>query len=228
MLANLSLTDFLFSLNTSVEFYLSIFSNRYCEVISQAVEKNPTAYKVEFLSQVYELACRLKYHDLHYQMYQGEVSEIPDPQWLSNLRDVLDTARQREHQQMMELQDAAGTQEMHSYTYQQDQGTENLAQTVTADPNYSMADTTLNNVPHMDPHNMSYSVPGGQSYQQPDPAYTTQPSPDVLDGSHYTSSPHSPSKGPEVATMNPGHPQGVMTLPQVGVFVSLSLLCVCS
>lgn len=189
------------------------------------MEKNPTAYKVEFLSQVYELACRLKYHDLHYQMYQGEVSEIPDPPWLSNVRVVLDAARQREHQQMMEHQDT-GTQDMHSYMYQQDQGTESLNQTIAADPSYSVADTTLNHVPHMDPHSMSYSVPGGQSYQQVDPAYTSQASPDVLDSSHYTSSPHSPSKAPEAASMNPGHPHGGMATPQVGMFFfSVTLLC---
>lgn len=187
------------------------------------MEKNPTAYKVEFLSQVYELACRLKYHDLHYQMYQGEVSEIPDPQWLSNLRDVLDATRQQEHQQMMEHQDTTGTQDGHSYMYHQDQGTESLNQTIAADPSYSVADTTQNHVPHMEPHSMSYSVPGGQSYQQVDPAYTSHASPDVLDSSHYTSGAHSPSKAPEAASMNPGHPQGGMGLPQVGRFFSVSL-----
>lgn len=196
-------------------------SNRYCEVISHTVEKNPTAYRVEFLSQVHELACRLKYHDLHYQMYQGEMSEIPDPQWLSNLRDVVDSARHREHQQMMELQGAAGT-DVHSYMYRQDQGTESLTQTVAADPSYTMANTTQNHVPHMDPHNMSYGAPESHSYQQVDPAYTTQPSPDVLDNSQYTSSPHSPSKGADASSMNSTHPQGVMGLPQVSKILALS------
>lgn len=188
-------------------------------MISQAVEKNPTAYKVEFLSQVHELACHLKYHDLHYQMYQGEVSEIPDPQWLSNLRDVLDAARHRERQQLMELQDAAGTEGMHSYAYQPEQVTENLNQTFAMDPTYTMADSTQNHASHMDPHSMSYSVPGSQSYQQVDPAYTTQPSPDVPDSSEHTSTPQSPSKGADASSMNLAHPQGVMSPPQVGMFL---------
>lgn len=203
-------------------FWYSCF-NRYCEVISQAVGKNPTAYKVEFLSQVYELACRLKYHDLHYQMYQGEVSEIPDPQWLSNLKDVLHAARQQEHQQRMELQDAAGTGDGHSYMYQQDQGPELVTQTVAVDPSYALTDTTQNHVPHMDPHSMSYSVHGSQSYQHVDPAYTSPSSTDAPDSSHYTSSPHSPSKGADATAMNPSLNQGVPGHPQVGMFHCPSL-----
>ncbi|XP_042236039.1 uncharacterized protein LOC121875530 isoform X3 [Homarus americanus] len=66
---------------------------RYCEVISQLVSKTPASHQTDFLSQVYDLASRLKYHDLHYQMCQGEVSEMPDPQWLTNLKSVINLSK---------------------------------------------------------------------------------------------------------------------------------------
>lgn len=76
-------------------FSLSLFY-RYCEVISQLVSKASMSYPVEFLSQVYELASRLKYHDLHYQMCKGELLEMPDPKWLSHLHELLETTKHKE------------------------------------------------------------------------------------------------------------------------------------
>ncbi|XP_042856489.1 protein transport protein Sec16A-like isoform X4 [Penaeus japonicus] len=69
---------------------------RYCEVISQLVSKTAVSYPVEFLSQVYELASRLKYHDLHYQMCEGELLEMPDPKWLSHLHELVEAAKHKE------------------------------------------------------------------------------------------------------------------------------------
>ena len=66
--------------------YFTLFWNRYCEIISQSVKKNPQSYLPDFVSQVYELALRLKYHDLHYQMGKGEVHDMPDPDWLLSLQ----------------------------------------------------------------------------------------------------------------------------------------------
>ncbi|KAK8734645.1 hypothetical protein OTU49_005913 [Cherax quadricarinatus] len=68
---------------------------RYYEVISQTINKTPALHQVDFISQVYDLASRLKYHDLHYQMCQGEVSEMPDPKWLAALQDVVAVAKSR-------------------------------------------------------------------------------------------------------------------------------------
>ena len=190
-------------------------------MIGQSVEKSPASYKVEFLSQVYDLASRLKYHDLHYQMNQGEVSEMPDPHWLTNLRAILDSARQQEHQKFLELQqNVTQSENIQSYSHMYPQNhttTQEPNQTLPVDPNYSMAETTQPHVPLIDPHGMSYSGPPSQPYQQHDSLYGGQPSPDVMDSSHYTASPHShsPSKSVEAAPMN-RLPQGMMGLPQVG------------
>ncbi|XP_068239335.1 protein transport protein Sec16A-like isoform X3 [Palaemon carinicauda] len=72
---------------------------RYCEVISQIVSKDPHTYQGDFLAQVYELSLRLKYHDLHYQMYEGEVAEIPDPQWVTNLASLVTLVRLKEKEE---------------------------------------------------------------------------------------------------------------------------------
>nr|XP_045604397.1 uncharacterized protein LOC123762115 isoform X6 [Procambarus clarkii] len=82
---------------------------RYCEVISQLVNKTPAPHKAEFLSQVYDLASRLKYHDLHYQMCQGEVSEMPDPQWLADFQGVVEAAKAHAAQ-MTTMEDSYQTQ----------------------------------------------------------------------------------------------------------------------
>lgn len=68
---------------------------RYCEVISQLVSRASMSYPIEFLSQVYELASRLKYHDLHYQMCEGELLEMPDPKWLSHLHELVETTKHK-------------------------------------------------------------------------------------------------------------------------------------
>ncbi|XP_063615398.1 protein transport protein Sec16B-like [Penaeus indicus] len=83
---------------------------RYCEVISQLVSKASMSYPVEFLSQVYELASRLKYHDLHYHMCEGELLEMPDPKWLSHLHELLETTKHKEKINITEVdQDYAET-----------------------------------------------------------------------------------------------------------------------
>lgn len=69
---------------------------RYCEVISNVVEKSPT-FPVDFLSQVYNLASCLKYNDVHYNMCHGELSEMPDPDWLLALKQQLDAALSKQY-----------------------------------------------------------------------------------------------------------------------------------
>ncbi|CAL4060133.1 unnamed protein product, partial [Meganyctiphanes norvegica] len=69
---------------------------KYCEIISYVVEKSPT-FPVDFLSQVYNLASSLKYNDVHYQMCQGELSEMPDPDWLIKLKQQLDSAVSKQY-----------------------------------------------------------------------------------------------------------------------------------
>lgn len=71
-----------------------------------------TTYQADFLPHVYDLASRLKYHDLHYQMCQGEVSEMPDPQWLTNLQSIVDAAKARVAQAAA-LKEDSQTQQSH-------------------------------------------------------------------------------------------------------------------
>ncbi|XP_022244250.1 uncharacterized protein LOC106461550 isoform X2 [Limulus polyphemus] len=60
----------------------------YCEVISETVIKMPQMYSSTLVSQVYELASKLKYHDPHYTQEQGEFEELNDPLWLINLANL--------------------------------------------------------------------------------------------------------------------------------------------
>lgn len=53
--------------------------------------KQPTAFHLDFVAKVFELASQLKYHDVYYQMGEGELSEMEDPDWLQSLNHIFQT-----------------------------------------------------------------------------------------------------------------------------------------
>lgn len=73
--------------------FILFIHSRYCQIIGEALVREPGQHRSEFVSQVLELATKLKYHDLHYQMGEGEMADMPDPQWLVNLRAACQQAR---------------------------------------------------------------------------------------------------------------------------------------
>ncbi|KAF2354955.1 Ancestral coatomer element 1 Sec16/Sec31 [Trinorchestia longiramus] len=64
---------------------------RYCEVLAGSLEcpggvaSLPVEEQMPQVAQLQELASRLKYHDRHYLLGEGEIHDMPDPQWLTNL-----------------------------------------------------------------------------------------------------------------------------------------------
>lgn len=87
------LTRYVHSSNVFFILFHSFIHSRYCEVIGEAVVREPGQHRSGFVSQVLELATKLKYHDLHYQMGEGEMADMPDPQWLINLQAACQQAR---------------------------------------------------------------------------------------------------------------------------------------
>lgn len=73
--------------------FIPLIHSRYCQVIGEALVHEPGQHKSGFVSQVLELATKLKYHDLHYQMGEGEMTDMPDPQWLIDLRAACQQAK---------------------------------------------------------------------------------------------------------------------------------------
>ncbi|XP_066961038.1 LOW QUALITY PROTEIN: uncharacterized protein Sec16 [Macrobrachium rosenbergii] len=182
---------------------------RYCEVISQIVSKDPHTYQGDFLAQVYELGLRLKYHDLHYQMYEGEVAEIPDPQWLTNLASLVAIVRQQEAEQ-------APSQSTHEYqSSTQDYSSANAYQGSSTTPDlYSQNMQTTT-----DSYSLGY---GGvdTSHQQgqatPDPSKGHPVSADAMDGGYhqqiiptYPLASGTPNEGPSAQVMQSESGQSV-------------------
>jgi hypothetical protein len=72
------------------------FSSRaqdYCRELSEYVMRNPTRVQTDFLpdflAQLSHLSDCLKYQDPQYTTSSGELSEIPDPEWMIRFRDVM-------------------------------------------------------------------------------------------------------------------------------------------
>ncbi|XP_064113665.1 protein transport protein Sec16A-like [Macrobrachium nipponense] len=182
---------------------------RYCEVISQIVSKDPHTYQGDFLAQVYELGLRLKYHDLHYQMYEGEVAEIPDPQWLTNLASLVVIVRQQEAEQAP----SQSTKEYQSNT--QDYSSANTYQGSSATPDlYSQNMQTTT-----DSYSLGYSgvdTSHQQGQATPDLSKGHPVSADAMDGGYhqqliptYPLASGTPNEGPAAQVMQSESGQSV-------------------
>ena len=58
----------------------------YCEVIAGVILQNPSLYTATLVTQVHNLASRLKYYDPQ-RLHAGE--DMDDPAWLTSLGHVL-------------------------------------------------------------------------------------------------------------------------------------------
>ena len=58
----------------------------YCEVISTTIQQQPGCYSAQLVRNVYELACRLEYHDPR-RLHAGE--DYEDPAFITQLARVL-------------------------------------------------------------------------------------------------------------------------------------------
>lgn len=76
-----------------VEAGLSSQAQDYCKQIAEFVVANPTKivtdFLPDFLTQLEHLSDKLKYQDPQYTTSSGELSEIPDPEWLVKLREAV-------------------------------------------------------------------------------------------------------------------------------------------
>ncbi|KAK3870545.1 hypothetical protein Pcinc_024242 [Petrolisthes cinctipes] len=173
---------------------------RYCEVISEAMVHEPGQHKSEFVSQVLDLATKLKYHDLHYQMGIGEVADMPDPKWLINLQAAYQQAKAQGAAQEPQSATQSTIQPPPSSTTPQhqshnDQSSCHLQNATIADSTYSQGPESYHNEDYSNQesyHNQpSYHQ---DSYTQQDPYPNQDPYhiqgqgtgyslPDVMDGS---------------------------------------------
>lgn len=65
----------------------------YCREVAEFVMRNPSRVESDFipdfLQQIQHLADRLKYQDPQYTTCSGELSEIPDPEWMTRFTETL-------------------------------------------------------------------------------------------------------------------------------------------
>ena len=134
---------------------------RYCEEISLAVITDVKSYSVDFISRLIDLASQLKYNDDHFQLCEGELSDMSDPEWLRNLQNALYnlqfemvTAAQNEEVTLNTTQDQERTQVVTSV----DDNTNNMAGSghyVPTQDNYASLGTNNSFMPY-DPSSYSH------------------------------------------------------------------------
>ncbi|KAK3860710.1 hypothetical protein Pcinc_033251 [Petrolisthes cinctipes] len=71
---------------------------RYCEVIGDAMIREPSQYGPELVSRVIDLFSRLKYHVINYQEGDGDDGAMPDPQWIIKLRATMEHMAVPQHE----------------------------------------------------------------------------------------------------------------------------------
>ncbi|KAK7082621.1 hypothetical protein SK128_025546 [Halocaridina rubra] len=149
---------------------------RYCEVIGQIAGKSPSSYQGDFLSQVYELASRLKYHDLHYQMCEGEMAEMPDPQWLLNLHAIVTSVKHQEAEQL-------ASQDYHLYNQSSTAASGYQNSSATPDLYHQTAGTNITSNYQQGFNAADSTYQPGQS--TPDPYQGSVSTSDVIDGAYH-------------------------------------------
>lgn len=164
----------------------------YCEVIAEAVGKSPSSYPVTLVSQVYELACRLKYQDPHFSQGQGELEELGDPPWLTSFAAVLNSCKEGQ----VKLPQGG-----YSYTEQPDSG--------------ASGDGTQQAVPYGHQDSAAISASYDQSYQSYGVTSNVQPDYQSYQGLQNTSYDESQGMIHKQAEAHYGASQGLYEPQQV-------------
>ncbi|XP_018018703.1 uncharacterized protein LOC108675223 isoform X3 [Hyalella azteca] len=103
---------------------------RYCEVVSGTVTSGSSGVPLGedlllLVAELLELSTRLKYHDRHYLLGEGETHDMPDPQWLT----VLANYKYHLQQQLVQTMDPPAPSADGSHHVKQENHLEDLEQT---------------------------------------------------------------------------------------------------
>ncbi|KAK4298301.1 hypothetical protein Pmani_029341 [Petrolisthes manimaculis] len=114
---------------------------RYCEVIGDAIIREPSQYGPELVSSVVDLFSRLKYHGIRYEECDGQDDAMPDPQWIIKLRATIQQNTVPQHEGVNVTHDKGHTEQRVTPEYIEQQVTpEYIEQQVT--PEYTEQQVT--------------------------------------------------------------------------------------